>query len=220
MSVRDSDRIIKKRQLDWFKSNYKKVHHKHQGRGRTSTSALVVVLLAISIGPYQVEGRNYQYFSRNPYFYAGPSVVPFTTNVGSPIFTSFVKRAADTSNVVNEMKGFSHKSGSPIAVRQPELNFIEQLSESCETNPVSCDVLSYLAQAELDYMTSKAEERLLNDVAKDMEDVNDELILSRAVRSPEGDLNRLVAQTRNVKMRLRKARRMRGNYGLKFKKFG
>jgi len=106
-----------------------------------------------------------------------------------------------------------------LGFNEPEIRFVEELQESCRTNPISCDVLSALYEATIDDMMTRTEERLLSDVANDVADVNNELLLSRAVRSPEGDLNRLVAQSRDYKQRLRNARR-RSKYGLKFNKMG
>lgn len=103
---------------------------------------------------------------------------------------------------------------------EKELDFINQLAESCPYNPKLCSLLGGIVEEEMkkikDYgldLDFEQEESSFSE-----EDPYDP-IFSRELRTPEADLIRLKAQSRLLKNRLRR-QRQRQQYGLKFKGLG
>lgn len=101
---------------------------------------------------------------------------------------------------------------SAKAATQEDLKFIEQVSAECMFNPQLCKVLANIVTAELDYMQSYRDNRMI-DGLEDM--------LSRQIRSPEGDMKRMMAQTRQLrdKQYMRRFGKNGNNrYGMKFRR--
>lgn len=102
---------------------------------------------------------------------------------------------------------FSAKTAS-----QEDLKFIEEVSAECMFNPQLCQVLASIVNAELDYMKSAKDDQAIYGL---------EEILSREERSPEGDMKRMLAQTRQLrdKQYMRRFGKNGNNrYGMRFRR--
>ena len=102
---------------------------------------------------------------------------------------------------------FSAKTAS-----QEDLKFIEEVSAECMFNPQLCQVLASIVNAELDYMKSAKDDQAIFGL---------EEILSREERSPEGDMKRMLAQTRQLrdKQYMRRFGKNGNNrYGMRFRR--
>ena len=129
---------------------------------------------------------------------------------------SFLYKFLFVATIIYNTKKIEGRTVSPdphINLGLEELNFIEQVADTCVYRPDLCKILSGIVQ---DSQPSQETHRQQAPIIPSVPDLDANY---RAIRTPEADLIRLQAQARLMKQRLRN-RRNKQRYGLKYKGLG